>query len=80
MVTTPPRLGLLLSLSLLLLLPGSLAQENVVQEVVVDETGGYAPVCKDQSGDCVYWAQTGECDKNPAYMLYQCQVSCETCG
>lgn len=31
----------------------------------------------DENGYCAYWARIGECEKNPGYMLYRCQTSCQ---
>ena len=48
--------------------------------------GGPAPTdppsgdCQDQNSSCQYWASTGECAKNPDYMLVYCQKSCNVCG
>lgn len=30
-----------------------------------------------ENGNCGYWANIGECDKNPGYMLYRCQTACQ---
>eukprot|EP00746_Dinoflagellata_sp_MGD_P133685 gnl/MRDRNA2_/MRDRNA2_67427_c0_seq1.p1 gnl/MRDRNA2_/MRDRNA2_67427_c0~~gnl/MRDRNA2_/MRDRNA2_67427_c0_seq1.p1 ORF type:complete len:121 (+),score=26.09 gnl/MRDRNA2_/MRDRNA2_67427_c0_seq1:34-396(+) len=30
----------------------------------------------DKSPNCVYWASTGECERNPKYMLSNCAKSC----
>jgi len=35
--------------------------------------------CKDNSNNCPYWSQIGECRKNPAYMLQYCKKSCRQC-
>ena len=38
-------------------------------------------VCKDNSGHenhCSYWAKTGQCDKNPDWMLVNCKKSCSS--
>ncbi|XP_014674979.1 PREDICTED: LOW QUALITY PROTEIN: lipase maturation factor 2-like [Priapulus caudatus] len=35
--------------------------------------------CKDGSEHCSSWAGRGECDRNPDYMLKQCQKSCKVC-
>ena len=32
---------------------------------------------QDMNPNCPYWANTGECNKNPNYMLSQCVLSCE---
>ena len=31
---------------------------------------------KDEHDSCAYWASTGECTKNPGYMLVSCKASC----
>ena len=36
-------------------------------------------VCKDEHKDCRFWAEQGECEKNPKYMLVSCRISCDTC-
>lgn len=35
---------------------------------------GAAP---DQHENCKFWAESGECDRNPGYMMDQCATSCE---
>lgn len=35
--------------------------------------------CTDQVEECKIWASTGECAKNPSYMLAACRRSCNTC-
>ena len=37
-------------------------------------------LCKDQHERCEYWANMGECDKNPNYMLDKCAKSCKECS
>lgn len=39
--------------------------------------------CQDtwqKPSDCQYWAQTGECQKNPYFMNWKCKASCGACG
>ena len=43
----------------------------------VDEGGG--GVCKDDHFQCLEWAQMGECDANPGYMLINCKRACVVC-
>ena len=31
----------------------------------------------DENSACSFWARIGECEKNPGYMLYRCQTSCQ---
>jgi len=35
--------------------------------------------CLDSHEKCSFWAQHGECDNNPNYMLNNCQKSCHSC-
>ncbi|XP_064646414.1 zinc metalloproteinase nas-13-like [Lineus longissimus] len=35
--------------------------------------------CRDQHRSCASWASTGECRKNPRYMLVSCARSCNSC-
>eukprot|EP00746_Dinoflagellata_sp_MGD_P151509 gnl/MRDRNA2_/MRDRNA2_83085_c0_seq1.p1 gnl/MRDRNA2_/MRDRNA2_83085_c0~~gnl/MRDRNA2_/MRDRNA2_83085_c0_seq1.p1 ORF type:complete len:606 (-),score=85.96 gnl/MRDRNA2_/MRDRNA2_83085_c0_seq1:739-2556(-) len=35
--------------------------------------------CMDHNERCVAWAAANECQKNPTYMHYQCQKSCQVC-
>ena len=39
-----------------------------------------SPVCEDRHKYCPYWAYTGECKRNSAYMLVNCKYSCNICG
>ena len=36
--------------------------------------------CTNQDQNCLYWANTDECCKNPAYMLEYCCASCKAKG
>lgn len=36
--------------------------------------------CVDTGEHCAYWAKTGECQKNAAYMHESCKVSCGLCS
>ena len=36
--------------------------------------------CEDTNEKCDYWADIGECEANPGYMLINCQLSCGLCG
>jgi hypothetical protein len=36
--------------------------------------------CKNHNEYCEYWAQTGECAKNPDYMQINCPLSCNWCS
>ena len=45
---------------------------NDTQEEVVEK-------CVDEEELCGFWADHGECDKNPGYMHNSCSKSCNTC-
>ena len=36
--------------------------------------------CVDERGECPIWAETGECEENPGYMLDSCMISCGVCA
>jgi peroxidase len=38
-----------------------------------------AQECEDKDKNCAFWASEKECDKNPRWMLPNCQVSCRSC-
>jgi|688.fasta_scaffold25479_4 hypothetical protein len=40
------------------------------------ESGSQTSV--DQNSNCSYWAKSGECEKNPNYMLNSCTASCNS--
>ncbi|PFX31382.1 Transmembrane prolyl 4-hydroxylase [Stylophora pistillata] len=44
-----------------------------------EEQDKFASSCYDDDYRCVRWAKYGECEKNPGYMLKNCQQSCEVC-
>merc|ERR1711936_325906 len=35
--------------------------------------------CSDDEADCSKWAEVGECQKNPTFMLKSCKKSCDQC-
>jgi hypothetical protein len=35
--------------------------------------------CIDRHESCPYWAEIGECEKNPGWMIVKCSKSCEAC-
>jgi len=37
------------------------------------------PNCQDNSRYCAYWAEQGECTRNPSYMQRNCQRACNFC-
>eukprot|EP00966_Prymnesium_polylepis_P199204 4615599-Prymnesium_polylepis.1 len=40
---------------------------------------GPTPGCSDLEENCEYWASSGECSKNPAFMNEACKASCGAC-
>ncbi|KAK7082888.1 hypothetical protein SK128_018858 [Halocaridina rubra] len=36
--------------------------------------------CEDKLENCEWWSQWAECEKNPTFMLINCQLSCGLCG
>ena len=46
-----------------------------------DDTGGppLPGLCVDANPACKDWAQAGECDKNPSFMLESCKRACGLC-
>ena len=42
------------------------------------QDGGGA--CADQNENCDYWADEGECEANPDFMLKFCLKGCKACG
>lgn len=47
-----------------------------VEDEMEDE---YDPNCKDSEKLCAFWAEHGECEKNPRYMTVKCARSCKSC-
>lgn len=41
---------------------------------------GQSIPCVDKDTRCAAWADNGECEKNPSYMLSNCQQSCNSCS
>jgi hypothetical protein len=35
--------------------------------------------CEDEEDDCVEWAEDGECETHPRFMLVGCRKSCNNC-
>lgn len=42
-------------------------------------TGEGVEVCEDLDEDCDFWSTSGECQKNPKFMLKKCRKSCGVC-
>merc|ERR1719208_224230 len=50
------------------------------ETTTIEPTDPPADDCTDEFEKCPEWASTGECGKNPGFMMTQCQKSCDTCG
>ena len=44
-----------------------------------DLTSYYTGTCQDSDAQCATWASSGECQKNPGWMLKNCRRSCHQC-
>ena len=40
----------------------------------------FSAICKDTNSNCENWAASGECERNPAWILPNCPKSCHQCG
>ncbi len=40
----------------------------------------FTPGCVDLKDKCRKWADSGECQSNPEFMLFSCPMSCNTCS
>uniref|UniRef100_A0A5S6QGN7 ShKT domain-containing protein n=1 Tax=Trichuris muris TaxID=70415 RepID=A0A5S6QGN7_TRIMR len=76
--------------------PASEVAEEVTPETTPQPPGTSAPrplgevtygppayptsTCPDAVVTCAFWANKGECDKNPYWMKPNCQKSCNSCG
>ena len=54
----------------------------VVGQTSSNESAGTTsdPSCEDDNESCEAWADAGECEGNPDYMLTNCASSCDACG
>jgi len=54
--------------------------EGDVAEPVLLENGEIKDdQCEDKNENCTWWAEIGECEKNPGYLLQNCPKSCNYC-
>ena len=40
----------------------------------------FSGACIDNHNKCSFWANNGECTKNPLWMLQKCPKSCQVCS
>ena len=61
---------------------GTLLIPFVVIKLKIDSSISTIPSsgCENENPSCDQWAKTGECDKNPGYMLISCKKACKVCG
>lgn len=50
------------------------------RELVLSNYTNNVEECADDHEKCEEWAETGECEANPLYMLSSCKMSCMICG
>ena len=53
--------------------------QHVVDVITQMNLAASADECDDEHESCDVWAKSGECIKNPAYMIHSCSKSCKTC-
>ena len=64
-----------------LFLIGTTTAKTTPRPPVIPKPTVLGRVCRDSSGhesNCPYWAKTGQCDKNPDWMLVNCKKSCSS--
>ncbi|KIH47065.1 shTK domain protein [Ancylostoma duodenale] len=61
-------------LAVLLLLAAGVSPQQFLNCVI---SGGRS--CCDKHRFCAFWARNNECNKNPTWMLPNCQLSCRVC-
>jgi len=54
-------------------------EEAEIDRLLRQQANEYNELCKNEHKRCDEWANIGECDKNPNYMLKKCQRSCHQC-
>ena len=52
---------------------------SVFADQVCEADGTCTSLCEDLDVDCQFWAESGECDKNPVYMKKRCPKACNSC-
>jgi ShK domain-like len=50
------------------------------EEAYVDSDGSISINCQNEYEECEDWARSGECKKNPTFMLLRCSKACQMCG
>lgn len=43
------------------------------------DRGGAGRTCEDLFPSCPGWGEGGECESNPAFMLVNCPITCDSC-
>ena len=56
------------------------AQSELLKQLRGEKLADEKDVCKEENENCCSWAEKGECEQNPSYMLASCQKSCNLCG
>jgi hypothetical protein len=60
-------------------LGGTGYSDTALDDIFIDKGACPGYTCQDNNEGCVSWAQSGECDKNPAFMHIDCPLSCKLC-
>jgi hypothetical protein len=55
------------------------SSEDSTRQKEEEEEKQFTQKCKDLHENCAEWAERGECDHNPKYMLSNCPISCDSC-
>jgi hypothetical protein len=56
------------------------ADKRTADACVIVSTGEKTVDCADNDNQCAYWVKKGECERNPKYMLKNCQKGCKVCS
>lgn len=56
-----------------------LCDEHALEAALDEEENSANPDCVDSHTNCDFWAEKGECESNPTYMLANCMKSCGAC-
>ena len=70
-------------IALTVLFAAAVAADPVAADAAGDAAGDTRKLqsdeCLDTNPSCLFWAQNGECGRNPAYMTSACAKSCNAC-
>merc|ERR1712142_591385 len=55
-------------------------ETQLEEQVKYEASSAQQAQCRDDNNNCRSWSRNGECQKNPGYMLINCQKSCDVCS